>query len=79
MDNILKVLEEICCGDMNWIELGQDRDQWEALMMIVMKFHVHNDNELLDHLRNFCWSGGKKALGRQKHRWRIILQWIFEI
>jgi hypothetical protein len=27
-------------GDMDWIHLAQDRDQWRALVNTVMKFRV---------------------------------------
>jgi hypothetical protein len=34
---ILKwILREIEWGGMNWIDLGQDRDQWSALVNMVM-------------------------------------------
>ena len=28
-------------GDMNWIELAQDRDRWRALVKAVMNLQVH--------------------------------------
>jgi hypothetical protein len=33
-------LEEVKCGDMDWIELAQDRDRWRALVNVVMKIQV---------------------------------------
>ena len=30
-DNDKMVLQEVGCGDMDWIELAQDRDRWQAL------------------------------------------------
>jgi hypothetical protein len=33
-------LQEVGCGDMDWIKLAQDRDRWEALMMGVMDLWV---------------------------------------
>jgi hypothetical protein len=33
-------LREIGWGDMDWIELAQDRDQWMALMNVVMNLRV---------------------------------------
>jgi len=32
-DNIKMYLQEVGCGDMDWIKLAQDRDRWEALVM----------------------------------------------
>jgi hypothetical protein len=39
-DNIRMGLEEIGWGDMDWIDLGQDRDQWRALVNTVMNLRV---------------------------------------
>ena len=36
-DNIKMYLEEICCRGIDWIDLGQDRDRWRAVMRVVMK------------------------------------------
>jgi hypothetical protein len=35
-DNIRIDLREIGWGDMDWIDLAQDRDQWRALVNTVM-------------------------------------------
>jgi hypothetical protein len=39
-DNIRMDLREIGWGDMNWIDLAQDRDQWRALVNTVMNLQV---------------------------------------
>jgi hypothetical protein len=33
-------LREIGCGDMDWIDLAQNRDQWQARMNMVMNLRV---------------------------------------
>jgi hypothetical protein len=37
---ILTYLREIGWGDMDWIDLAQDRDQWKALVNTVMNLQV---------------------------------------
>jgi transposase len=40
VDNIEMDLRETGCGDVGWIDLAQDGDQWRALVNTVMKLRV---------------------------------------
>jgi hypothetical protein len=40
VDSIKMDLREIGWGDMDWIDLAYDRDQWRALVNIVMNLRV---------------------------------------
>jgi hypothetical protein len=40
VDNIIMGLREITWGVMDWIDLGQDRDEWKALVNTVMNLRV---------------------------------------
>jgi hypothetical protein len=39
-DNIMKDLQPVGCGGMDWIELAQDRARWQALVNVVMNHQV---------------------------------------
>jgi len=39
-DNIKMDLQEVGCEVMNWIELAEDRDRWQALVNAVMNLWV---------------------------------------
>jgi hypothetical protein len=39
-DNININLQEVGCKDIDWIDVGQDRDRWRAFVNAVMKLRV---------------------------------------
>jgi hypothetical protein len=39
-DNIKMDIQEVGCGDTDWIELAQDRDRWQAFVSAVMNLWV---------------------------------------
>jgi hypothetical protein len=40
VDNIRTDIQEVGCGNMDWIGLTQDRDRWRKLVFAVMNFVV---------------------------------------
>ena len=39
-DNIKMDLQEVRCGNMEWIKLAEDRDRWQALVNVLMNLWV---------------------------------------
>ena len=40
VDNIRRDLQEVGCGNVDWIGLAQDRDRWRTLVSTVMNLRV---------------------------------------
>ena len=40
VDNIRMDLQEVVCGNVDWIGLAQDRDRWRTLVSAVMNLRV---------------------------------------
>ena len=40
VDNIRMDLQEVGCGDVDWIGLAQDRDRWRTFVSAVMNLRV---------------------------------------
>jgi hypothetical protein len=43
VDNIKMYLREIGWGDVNWVDVAQNRDQWRALVNTVMNLQVRQN------------------------------------
>jgi len=40
VDNVRMDLQEVGCGNMDWIGLAQDRDRWRTLVSAIMNLRV---------------------------------------
>jgi hypothetical protein len=62
-EGIIKMdLNEILCGDMDWIHLCQDRLQWRALVNISVKFRVRKR-------RKISWLAERQPLRKDSVMW----------
>jgi hypothetical protein len=65
-------LRNMGCEDGRWMELAQDRVQWQVLVFAVLSFgfcrYLSGTDEKT--IRNFgCKTEGKRPLGRPRRRW----------